>query len=144
MNKKLFAAIVFILLSFLFFTIMAGTLPVMYTYELSNLGTVKAVGLQVFWDSGCTQEVTAIDWGVVEPSQSVTKIIYLKNTGNTPVSLTFSTSNWDPPHANIYITLSWNFTGTLIDVSPVELVLAVAASVNVTSFSFIVTITAEG
>ena len=34
---------------------------------LSNVGTVKAVGIGVYWDTGLTNRTTTINWGTLDP-----------------------------------------------------------------------------
>ena len=45
------------------------------TRTLSSTGTVKAINVQVFWDSDCTQIINEIDWGLIEPGENITKTI---------------------------------------------------------------------
>jgi len=66
---------------------------------LSSTGTVKAINVEVFWDSDCTQIVSDIDWGLVEPGENTSNTVYLKNTGNAPLTLNLSCSNWIPATA---------------------------------------------
>jgi hypothetical protein len=53
-------------------------------------GAVKAVGVGVFWGVNCTNVVTEIDWGLVEPGYHVNATIYLKNEGNAPITLSLN------------------------------------------------------
>ena len=91
----------------------AGLLSVSQTVE--SEGTVTAINLGVFSDSSCTQTLTGIDWGNISPGDSVTKTVYVKNTGNAPITLSMTTSSWDPGIASEYITISWNREGTSLN-----------------------------
>jgi hypothetical protein len=115
---------------------------------ISNSGSVGAVGVGVYWDQACTNSVTSIDWGVVEPGTNVDKTVYIKNEDNSAVTLSLTTSNWNPPNASNYMTLSWSYEGQSVsaaDVIQVVLTLSVSANISgITSFSFDITVTANG
>ncbi len=51
------------------------------TQNLNNTATIKAVGVGVYSNSQCTQPVSSIDWGVLTPGQTYTRVIYVKNMG---------------------------------------------------------------
>jgi hypothetical protein len=115
---------------------------------ISNTGSVKAIGVGVYWDQNCTNPVSAIDWGILEPGSTKNVTIYIRNEGNSAVSLGMETSNWSPSNASNYIALSWDYDGSSIDPSVVVSViftLAVSASIEgITSFSFDITIIGSG
>jgi len=115
------------------------------TRTISNSGSVTAVGVGVYSDSGCTTALSAISWGTVNPGDVKTYTVYVKNTGNVPVKLNMTVSNWNPSSASSYITLTWNqekSTLTATQVVSAVLTLSVSSSVSgVTSFSFDITIT---
>ncbi len=81
----------------------AGTL----VYTLSIPSSVEVVNppppppppptytIALYSDEGCTQEVTAIEWGQVTNGTPVTKSYYVKNTGNQPVTITTVTEGLD-------------------------------------------------
>mgnify|MGYP006270735257 FL=1 len=54
-------------------------------------GTVKAVGVGVFWDSNCTSPVSYIDWGMVEPGSLNNVTLYVRNQGNVVGSISLTT-----------------------------------------------------
>ncbi|MGQ9679903.1 MAG: hypothetical protein ACUVV4_03960, partial [Candidatus Bathyarchaeia archaeon] len=74
-------------------------------------GTVKAVGVGVFWDINCTSPVSFIDWGMVEPGSINNVTIYVRNEGNVASSISLATENWNPSSASDYLALSWNYDG---------------------------------
>jgi hypothetical protein len=111
-------------------------------------GAVKAVGVGVFWDVNCTNVVTEIDWGLVEPGSHVNATIYLKNEGNAPITLSLDTENWNPSNASDYITLSWSYAGQTMNpgtVININLILMVSSNITgITNFSFDIIITGFG
>jgi len=111
-------------------------------------GTVKAIGLGVFWDSNCTNPVTFIDWGMVEPGSMNNVTVYMRNEGNVAATISLTIENWDPSNASEYLTLSWNYDGRQL--SPQEAILTtlnlnVSPSVHgIESFSFDIIISVAG
>jgi len=111
----------------------------------SNTGTITTVNVGAYQDSGCTQVLSTIDWGSVVPGSSSNRTIYVKNTGNAPISLNMTVNTWSPSNAANYMNLTWNQGSTVLNVGnsvATLLVLSVSASVTgITSFSFNATIT---
>ena len=101
---------------------------------------VSSANIGVYWDSLCVRNVTAIDWGTLEPGGSKTVTLFVKNTGNVAMTLSLSTVGWDPQVASTYLGLTWGREGVIIqpdEVIPVTLTLNVSGDVqDITSFSF--------
>ena len=108
-------------------------------------GTVNTVNVEAYSDSACTQPLTALNVGNVNPGSTVTKTVYIKNTGSIPVTLTMDTSGWSPTGANTYLTLSWNRQNDVLDAGDsvsATFTLTVASDTgSLTTFSCSVTIT---
>jgi hypothetical protein len=115
---------------------------------LRSTGSVKALGVSIFSDSACTKALSSVDWGMAEPGLVVNKIVYIKNTGDAPVTLSLRTANWNPTSAQTYMTLSWNYNGQALNASlvvAVTLSLSISSSTQgVTSYSFDILITGTG
>ena len=135
-----------------FYTVALGVLaPAMSLTQtnrtISNAGSVKAVGVGVYWDQACSNPVSSISWGVLDPGSNVNKTVYIKNTGTNAVTLSLTASNWNPSNASNYMTLSWNYGGQLVNVGAVvqvKLTLSVLSSISgITNFSFDITIIAS-
>ena len=122
--------------------------PIVTDKTVSNVGSVKAIGVGVYWDENCTSEVSSINWGMLEPGSSENVTVYIRNEGNSVASLSMDTSNWIPSNASDYITLSWDYGGVSItpgEVVQVTFTLSVSASIEgVTSFSFDIVIVGSG
>jgi len=115
---------------------------------ISNTGSVKTIGVGVYWDQTITNPVASINWGTLEPGLNVDRTIYIRNEGNTAATLSMSTSNWSPPNAPSYMTLTWDYAGQTLSVNEVrqvKLTLSVSSSITgITDFSFDITIAADG
>ena len=128
----------------LFLTLLTTGL-LMSSQTLQSSGTVTAVNVGVYSDSGCTQNCTSIDWGTIAPGNTTTRTVYVKNIGTLPITLSMTTGSWVPSNANTYISLSWNRGGTVLSVgqsTTATLTLSASSSAgNITSFSFNIVIT---
>jgi len=115
------------------------------TRSIYNTGNVKAVGVGVYWDSGCTDEVLSIDWEALDPGVTKDVTIYVKNEGSVALVLSLMTDNWNPVSASDHITLSWNREYYVLNPESVVgafLTLSVMSGVSgVTNFSFDIIIT---
>ncbi len=118
------------------------------TKTISSTGVVISANLGVYSDSGCSQPLTSIDWGTISPGGTVTRTIYVKNIGNTQVTLSMTKANWNPTTANGPVTITWNREATVLaanQVSTATLTLSVASSVNgISTFSVNVAISGTG
>ena len=116
------------------------------TLIIPNVGEVKTIGVEAYWDANATSMVSEIDWGICAAGQNYSRTIYLKNVENTPCMLNFTTSNWNPANASDYVTLYWNYTGQILypsEIIAVELTLSISESISgIDSFSFDLVITA--
>jgi archaellum component FlaG (FlaF/FlaG flagellin family) len=113
--------------------------------KFSNIGNLKAIGVGVYSNSGCTSMVSSIDWGILEPGGTKTYTIYVKNEGTIRMRLSMTVGNWTPLSASSYISVNWNRDDYLLDpgyVVPANLTLTVSSGISgITSFSFDITIT---
>ena len=110
---------------------------------ISSVGTFKAIGVGVYWDDSLTNRVTEINWGLLEPGDRKSFTIYISNEGTAPLTLSMSTSKWNPSSASNYLTLTWSNTGQTINAgvaAQLTLTLTVSESVSgINSFNFDIT-----
>jgi hypothetical protein len=115
---------------------------------LSSVGTVKALGVGVYWDSACSQAVSSIDWGLAEPGAVKNVTVYNRNEGNAPITLSLQTSNWSPANASDYISLSWDYNDQTIDLNQVigvTLSLSISSNIEgITTFGFDIVVVGSG
>lgn len=135
------------------YTVVLGVLgPVMSATQsnttISNAGSVKAIGVGVYWDQICSNPVTSISWGTIDPGLSVNKTVYIRNEGNAASTLSMTTSNWNPSSSSTYMTLAWDYGGQTVNVGQVvqvKFTLTTSSSISgIATFSFDITITATG
>ncbi|MEM1540104.1 MAG: hypothetical protein QXJ07_01805 [Candidatus Bathyarchaeia archaeon] len=115
--------------------------------KIPSSGSVKTLRVAVFQDAECKQNLTFIDWGLVEAGKGYQRVIWIKNIGNTPVKLNMTTESWSPPEAKAHITLSWDRERLVLNGGQAvnaTLRLDVSTSVaqtNIMEFSFTIVIT---
>jgi hypothetical protein len=115
-----------------------------------HAGSVEGLGVGIYWDQACTNKTLSLDWGPIEPGSNKTLTVYIKNEGNSAVSLWLSTSKWTPSASLGYMSLNWNYSGQVLRVGqvvPLEITLTVYPNINgitVFSFDIIITTTSEG
>ena len=148
MATKSGTAIILVMIVASFAAAMAVTGAVTSSKTITSTGKLKALNVEVYQDSACTQILSQIDWGSLEPGAVIEKTIYVKNSGNTASIIRLSTSNWNPTEASNYFTLSWNKEGATVNpnsVATAVLKLTVSSSISgISTFSFNIVIQGSG
>jgi hypothetical protein len=113
-----------------------------------NIGTLQTIGVEVYTDASLSSKVTLVTWGTLFPGTQTNFGMYIRNEGNTPVTLSQSVSNWNPTNAATYLNLTWNYTGqTLAAGQGVQVTLTLTVSENIsgiTDFSFNINVVGTG
>ena len=107
---------------------------------ISNTGSIQTTpGINVYSDSSCTLPLISNSWGTLIPGASQNRVCYIKNVGNTPITLSFQTSNWyptSPTSVSEYLALSWNYNNQPINVSSsIEVTLTLTVDPQITGIS---------
>jgi len=101
----------------------------------------------VYSNSACTQNATSIDWGQLQGGGTSNATVWVKNIGNSNVTLNLLSSNWSPSNAPTWITLSWNQEGqTIVPNQAVQanLVLSVSAAIDASIIDFTFNLISSG
>lgn len=121
----------------------AGVLTV--NKAIPSTGTISTINVEVYSDSACSQPLASINWGTLSPGATVTKTVYIKNTGNAQITLSMTTNNWSPTNANGPITIFWDKEGSTLAAgqsTAAVITLRVSSSISgITSFSCNIVIT---
>ena len=124
----------------------AGLLSI--NQSVSSSGVISSVDLGVYQEWACTNNLTSVAWGTLSPGDTATRTIYVKNIGTAPITLTMTTTDWNPTNANGPITLTWDRENTILDAGSViaaTLTLSVSPSISgITTFNMNVVITGTG
>lgn len=107
----------------------------------------STVEIGTYWDSGCTSKFSSVNVGDVQAGSVTSTTVYVRNEGNTAVTLSMRTENLNPPEASNDITLSWDYDGQSVSpdqVIQVILTLSVSSQISgITNFNFDCVITGE-
>ena len=146
MQYQKFTKIGIIALAIAAIALTATTAAVLTSNQMVPLnGTINAVNLGVYSDSACTQTLTTLNLGTLNPGGTATQTIYVKNTGNIAETLTMNTANWNPTNASTSLTLSWNRQSYVLPAGQnIQATLTLTAAANtgtLTTFSCQVTLT---
>jgi hypothetical protein len=113
--------------------------------SIQSYGTVKSANVGVYWDSGCTNATTIVNWGMLSSGASANVMLYVRNEGNVALKLSLTTENWNPSNALNYMTLGWNRQGQTLNAgSSTQATLTLFVFQNatgITNFSFDIIIT---
>jgi hypothetical protein len=118
-------------------------------YMIKTTGRIQSIGVQVYGDESLTTLIDAIDWGTITPGSYGEVTLWVRNNGTTPGTLTFATTDFQPPTMQPYITLSWDYNNQTLqpDVAiPVDLRCNLASNppAGVKTFSFNLIISNSG
>jgi hypothetical protein len=115
---------------------------------ISSVGTLKAIGMGVYWKDDLTSRVSTIDWGSLTPGAQKSYDVYIHNEGIAPLTLSISASNWNPSNAANYLALTWSSDSHSISAgstAKVTLTLTVSQEINgISNFNFDINAVASG
>lgn len=78
------------------------------------------VEIDIYNDLECTQIMSDISWGEIEAGETSTATIYVKNSGETGVTLSLDSENWSPSNAEDYMDLDWDYDNTNLQIGEVR------------------------
>lgn len=120
------------------------------TVQIIAVGKVKTVGVEVYQYELVNNNyvpLSSINWGSLSPGTSTSIYAWIKNVGNSQVTLSIGTSDWNPPVANQYMILTWDKQNAVINPNQIVLAkftLSVSESIkDVTTFSFTIIVKGE-
>ncbi|UCE96567.1 MAG: hypothetical protein JSV51_02930 [Candidatus Bathyarchaeota archaeon] len=143
-NKEISLLIILILASMTVAATFLASGVLFGSNTIFNEGNVNAIGVGIYWEDGCINNVSKIDWGYLAAGATHNVTIYIRNEGNVPMTMNMTSEEWNPSHASTYITVIWDYEGHVVDpysVTEVVITLSVSQNVtNITSYSFDITI----
>lgn len=124
-----------------------GAFVAFQLWEIRAKGRIVTIGVKVWQDETCTQPLTAIDWGEMYPSQSKLVTCWIQNVKTKTVTLEIFTDDYNPSHAQIYLSTSWTIPKNLTllpqRVTEATIMLSVSPDIEtVTDFSYVIIIKA--
>ncbi|MCW3999310.1 MAG: hypothetical protein NWE93_03630 [Candidatus Bathyarchaeota archaeon] len=80
----------------------------------SGGGVSGTVNIGVYSDALATTRCASIDWGEIVAGGSVSRSVFVKNTGTSTLKLSASASSWSPSGADSVLSFSWNREGEVL------------------------------
>lgn len=102
-----------------------------YDVYVPGLGTIKTIEVEIYWDPNGETKRETISWGELEPGASLDTLVYVKSVSNFVVTLNLNLTDWNPEEISDYLTISWDYDGTLIspnEIIPVTMTLSASSS----------------
>lgn len=84
------------------------------TIPSSGIMLLGDTDFEIYWDVTATNEVTMVEWGILEPGGNGTVQFWVKNEGNVDIYCEIGSDSWTPPGSDQYFDLTWNFGDTPI------------------------------
>jgi hypothetical protein len=116
--------------------------------SLQSYGSIRTVGVGVYTSSSCVATVSTVDWGQITPGHSISRTFYLRNEGNSDVTLSMFVTNWTPAITEDYMSVDWNYAGQSLSpnqVITVTFTLSVNSAINgIETFNFNIDIIGAG
>lgn len=93
--------------------------------------------IEIYQDSNCTNLLSWIDWGSVEPGMTRNTTVYIRNEAKQNVNLAVDTTNWQPENISRYMNLTWDYNGVAVfpgEIIQVTFALSSSSSLDFTNY----------
>jgi len=107
---------------------------------LPSLATIKTIDVEIYWDPNGENKRETLSWDEIKIEKlewdeiktgPVNTTVYVKSVSNFRVTLNMFLTDWNPVEISDYITISWDYNGTLIkpgEIIPVTMTLSASSS----------------
>ena len=82
--------------------------------HIPSIGNIKTLGVEAYWDINLENKTESMDWGTISPRTSKNVTLYIRSISNLKTMLFLNATNWNPANISNYLSLSWNYNGTII------------------------------
>ena len=136
-KKTLFLIFIVALASVALTTTISIMLSKTSNFTLPSLGTVKTIGVEVYWDQNLENKTETINWDEVWVGSSKNVTVYIRSISNSQIILNLNATDWNPTDVSDYMNLSWDYNGTLLnpgETIPVMLTLSIPSSYSFVNY----------
>jgi hypothetical protein len=107
---------------------------------LPSFGTIKTIEVETYWDPNGENRRENLTWNEIQIQKlegdeatmnQVNTTVYVKSVSNFRVTLNMSLTDWNPVEISDYLTISWDYNGTILDpgeIIPVTMTLSASSS----------------
>jgi len=108
--------------------------------QIPSFGTIKAVGVEAYWDKNIENRTMRIDWGTIGLGSQQDVTIYIRSISNVDTTLHLNTTDWIPAEISQYLTLLWNYDDETIHPRDIiQITLTLSASSSYSFFEYLIT-----
>jgi hypothetical protein len=103
---------------------------------IPTTGTIRVQGLEIYGGDikyDPETERIYVDWGELALGASKNATFYVKSTSNVDVTLGLNVTNWEPQGIDNYLTISWDYNGTVLKSGPDQAPVLVTVNLKVAS-----------
>ena len=105
-----------------------------------SIGFIKTIDVETYWDQNGVNKRETLSWDEIKIEKlgwdeieidPVNTTVYVKSVSNFRVTLTMFPTDWNPVEISDYLTISWDYNGTIIDpgeIIPVTMTLSASSS----------------
>lgn len=101
-----------------------------YNVYVPSIGTIKTIDVETYWDQNGVNKRETLSWDEIKITP-VNTTVYVKSVSNFRVTLNIFLTDWNPVEISDYLTISWDYNGTIInpgEIIPVTMTLSVSSS----------------
>ncbi len=111
-----------------------------YDVYVPSLGTIKTIEVETYWDQNGENKRETLSWGEIKIEKlnwdeikidPLNTTVYVKSVSNFIVTLNLNITDWNPVEISDYLTISWDYNGTLIkpgEIIPVTMTLSASST----------------
>jgi len=111
-----------------------------YDVYVPSVGTIKTLDVETYWDQNGENKRETLSWDEIKIEKisweeikidPLNTTVYVKSVSNFKVTLDIFLTDWNPAEISDYLTISWDYNGTLInpgEIIPVTMTLSASSS----------------
>ena len=111
-----------------------------YDVYVPSLGTIKTIDVEIYWDPNGENKTETLGWDEIKIEKlswdeikfdPLNTTVYVKSISNFRVTLNIFLTDWDHVEISDYLTISWDYNGTIInpgEIIPVVMTLSASSS----------------
>lgn len=136
-KKTILLVIIVAVVSITVSSLIAMHLSSFSNFSVPSFGTIKTIGVEVYWDSNLSNKTERIDWGTSLPGSTKNVTLYIQSASNLEVTLNLSIDNWQPDDLADYLNIFWDYNGTSLapdESTPVTLSMSTSSSTSMVRY----------
>jgi hypothetical protein len=112
--KRILSILLLTIIALSTFTAFTVTSTVIRQQAIAQKGNIIPINLVAYTDANCTIKIVEIDWGELYPDTISNRTIFLRGTGNKPLTLTIEATYWNPETAGQYLDLGTDYSNQTV------------------------------